>query len=206
MDKHLERLRNGGSFDEFVIRTKSQWRAIAMRLMQRWKCPSDVEVEDVIQEMLMGVHVVLPDYDPSRGKTLAQYAVWNAINRAKKWMHRQRGALRRDDKSISRHPIAMSRLSPSALSESSPFEDWLSVEGDQEQGAEKSRHVTMIERLFEGDVRVRETVRIIVQVDGDLSAAAMDILSRRHELGLRISSFSEAVALAQKVAAALIAV
>lgn len=206
MEKHLELLRNGGSFEAFAIATRSQWRRIAVRLMQRWKCPCDVEVDDVIQELLMGVFVVLPDYDETRGKSLAQYAVWNAINRAKKWMHRQRGALRRDDRSKSRHPIAMSTIINRSVEDTSPpFEEWLTIDGDQEIDAEKARHIAMIDRIFAGDARVRETVRIIVYVEGDLTAAATDILARRNELGLRIASYSEAYALARKVVDALIA-
>jgi len=205
MEEALIRLRNGGSFAEFVRRTRSQWRSMAMGLMRRWKCPADVELEDVVQEMLLAVFAVLPDYDPTRGKTLKQYVQWNANNRAKKWMHRQRGALRRDDRAKSRHPIAMSRLSSHALTDCPPFEEWLIVDGDQEEDSEKARHIAMIDRLFAGDVRVRETVRIVVKVDGDLTSAAMDILDRRTELGLRIASYSEAFALARKVVDALIA-
>lgn len=203
MEKHLERLRNGGSFDEFVRATRAHWRRMAISLMRKWKCPCDVEVEDLVQEMLMAVFVFIPKYDPTRGTTLSQYVTWNANNRAKKWIHCQRGALRRDDKARSRHPIAMSRLA--APGENPVFDDWLTAEGNQEVDSEKARHVAMIDRIFEGDARVRETVRIIIRVDGDLVAAAREILIRRRELGLRVMSYLEAYRLARKVVEALIA-
>ncbi|MDE2106022.1 MAG: hypothetical protein KGL39_52855 [Patescibacteria group bacterium] len=105
MKDALVALVGGGSFDEFYRKTLPQFTLLANHLLRRWSCPAGVEVDDVVQEMFLAVHKVLPKYDPSRGVALERYVIWNSCALAVKWIHTQRNAFRRDDKSPGRYPV-----------------------------------------------------------------------------------------------------
>lgn len=64
---------------------------MAGALLQRWAPSAAVGVEDVVQELMVGILWALKRYDPARGE-LARYVVYNAHDKAKKWLHKQRGA------------------------------------------------------------------------------------------------------------------
>jgi hypothetical protein len=66
------------------------WEATARQLMRRWRAPEGVEVADVVQELLFGMHLALGSFDPERGTSMRRYVVWNACDVAKKWLHVQR--------------------------------------------------------------------------------------------------------------------
>lgn len=92
MKRELEQLRSGAwSFAQFRAATRREWELMAASLMRRWECPPAVDLEDVVQELLLNAWRFLPKFEPDRGKTLHQYIVFNAMDKAKKWMHKQRG-------------------------------------------------------------------------------------------------------------------
>ena len=99
------------AFGEFVRRTGDDWGRMARELYRRWQLPAAVQPEDVLAELLAAVWRVLPGWDPNQ-RPLAEYVCWNAYALARKWLHRQRDAYRRDGKNHSRHPIAESSLVP----------------------------------------------------------------------------------------------
>ena len=98
------------SFDVFVSRTRQQWERLGRYLLRRWAAPGGVDLDDVVQELLLGVHVALPKFNPARGVDIRRYAVYNATDKAKKWLHRQRNAYRRDDKADGRYPASFTAL------------------------------------------------------------------------------------------------
>lgn len=79
-------------FDAFVRNTKDTWRNLAQYLMRRWRTPTDVDVEDVVQELYVGAFRAAGRFDPARGTGFAEYLTWNACDKAKKRMHKWRGA------------------------------------------------------------------------------------------------------------------
>lgn len=78
---------------------------LARSVHRRWRIPSAVSVEDVEQEIRLGVVIALRKFDPSRGVPLDRYVGWCAIQHAKRWVHVQRGARRRSGSSPSEYPL-----------------------------------------------------------------------------------------------------
>lgn len=111
MKVELEALRDGRvSFDAFFAQTVPEWRRLAKYLLARWPVPDAVDVEDVVQELAVAAWQFVGRYDPERGTPLQRYVVYNAVDKAKKWMHQQRAAYRRDDRSPSRHALNATSL------------------------------------------------------------------------------------------------
>lgn len=79
---------------EFFKLIQLDLEKIAKRLMQRWRTPSSVDLEDVVQELRVGCCRHLRKYDRNYpgAATIGQFVLFNACSDAKKWMHRQRGA------------------------------------------------------------------------------------------------------------------
>ena len=93
LERALLQVRGGVmSFDTFAVQTKNRWERLARMLMRRWSPPSAVSEDDLVQELLLGAWLVLPKYNPKRGTSLERFVVWQATNRAKYWLHVQRGA------------------------------------------------------------------------------------------------------------------
>lgn len=109
MDELLLALRCGRiSFDLFERRTRPVWTALAENLLRRWRGPVAVSVDDMRQELMLGAWIFVAHWDPKRlgpdGQPVAigRFVTFNACDKAKKWLHQQRNAYRRDDKSPSR--------------------------------------------------------------------------------------------------------
>jgi hypothetical protein len=47
----------------------------------------------------LGAWIFLAHWDPKRGATIERFVIFNSMDKAKKWLHQQRGAYRRDDRS-----------------------------------------------------------------------------------------------------------
>jgi hypothetical protein len=111
MDPCLLALRSGRmSFQTFELRTRNVWVATAEHILRRWKGPVAVSVEDVKQELLIYVWTFVGHWDPSLGISIGRYVMFNAYDKAKKWLHQQRNAYRRDDKSSARFDLPVSSL------------------------------------------------------------------------------------------------
>jgi DNA-directed RNA polymerase specialized sigma24 family protein len=91
----VRRLRDGEStYEEFVHATQDRWQALARWLMRKWKVPVWVEAEDIVQELLLGAWHGLWEYEDTRGhRTLVGHVEYVAVDKAKKKMHKLRGAL-----------------------------------------------------------------------------------------------------------------
>lgn len=92
------------SFDAFVLQTRGYWENLARRLIYKWNAPPSVSVDDLIQEMFIKCWDLLATYDPNKSP-LEKYIVYNAMNHAKRYLHKQRGAKHYRDKSPSRYPL-----------------------------------------------------------------------------------------------------
>jgi RNA polymerase sigma factor (sigma-70 family) len=91
MQSALNKLREGQlSFASFAIETRADWERLAAKLLTRWKAPSAVDSEDLVQELLLEAWVSVGKYDPERGP-LKAFVVWRAMNAAKRWLNVQRG-------------------------------------------------------------------------------------------------------------------
>lgn len=96
-EQAADQLRQGQiSFDRFARMTADYWKAQAVKQLARWAHPTDVAPEDLVQVMLMEAWIRSTTFDPAKGGTApaayGRYLVWNAIDKAKKYLHRVRGA------------------------------------------------------------------------------------------------------------------
>jgi hypothetical protein len=113
MKDGLARLRDGAiNFSEFAEQTRADFDRMAADVARGWKVPPGVDEEDVRQEFLLSLieRDLVNKFDPRRGPSLERFVVWQSYTFAKRFVHRQRGAARRDGKAPSRHPLAFSSL------------------------------------------------------------------------------------------------
>lgn len=95
--KHLKALHEGKmSFSAFARLTRRDWERLADALMQRWWPGPEVDREDVIQELLLAASVAIKKFEPGRSD-LHGYIVFNAMDKAKKWLVRCRGLGNREE-------------------------------------------------------------------------------------------------------------
>lgn len=105
-----EALRKGEiRFDAFAVRSRNYWVAHATKILHRWKVPSDVGVDDLVQVMLLEAWMRSDTWEPGRAAFRA-YLVWNAINQAKCYVHKCRGAKGGRGTSESRFPMSFTSL------------------------------------------------------------------------------------------------
>lgn len=111
VQRELECLRSGElDFSGFARATRLEWYRLAAYLMRRWQAPAAVDLDDLVQELLTAAWTFAPKWKANRGIDIQRYVTWNATDKAKKWLHRQREAHKREDKARSRHPLCMSGL------------------------------------------------------------------------------------------------
>ena len=163
----LARYREGHTtFEELVQATSTHWTALAHYVCNRWRGPFWVAVEDVRQDLLYGAWRAIFNWDEGRGSSLAGYVVWNAVDKAKKRMHKARGAElhRTADSNPSRHEL---------LATIEGVEPWaeIGVPAEQEAIVERRQHV---ERVSERCHTVREALVVRALADtGSVRDAAM---------------------------------
>jgi len=108
---------------------------IAKYLLRRWDVPEAVEVEDVVQELASAAWWAMQRWDPTLA-TLHEYVMFNMTDKAKKELHKQRNAYRRDGSAPGRYEIPESRLrrraSDDGIEHRCSIIDRLSVEPDDE--------------------------------------------------------------------------
>lgn len=95
-DQYLHALRDGRiTFDRFLSATTMRWWALSATLYRKWgKDASGVDVADLYQELTLAAWTFVSQWDATRGTTLEQFVVYNAMDKAKKWLHVQRAAKR----------------------------------------------------------------------------------------------------------------
>ncbi len=93
LDGALHLLRKGAMpFAEFQSCTHEVWWRLAAHLYRKWKPPTGVDVADVYQELLLAAWQFVGTWDSTREVSLERYVVWNASDKAKKALHKLRGA------------------------------------------------------------------------------------------------------------------
>jgi RNA polymerase sigma factor (sigma-70 family) len=177
MARALTALRNDEiTFQKFCTETADDWRKLSRYMLRRWEAPDGVEEIDVQQEMLIAAWDFLKKWNPDRGPTLDAYVVWNACDKAKKWLHKQRASLRRDGDAPSRHPVSLARLGLEEWQEdrllSTPPDAELHAEQEAAERALLERVSLAMEQL---DAKDRYVVCAILQAGGDLTEAAKDL-------------------------------
>ncbi len=80
--------------DAMIRETHARWRYIATCVFsesrRKWRLPSWVTVDDVLQAILMFADDYVFIFEEGRGVTLDRYVSWNAVKRAQKEIHRWR--------------------------------------------------------------------------------------------------------------------
>lgn len=93
LDRALNDLQAGTiTYTEFFRVTRNDWANMARYLHQRWPLPSWHTLEDIEQDLHVGVWTKLAKFDATRNVTLARFIVFNAVDYAKKQAHKSRGA------------------------------------------------------------------------------------------------------------------
>ncbi len=137
------------TFGEFERRTREAWMRLASGLLRHWKAGCDVSVEDLYQELLVAAWRFVPKFDPARGVSLRDFVVYNACDKAKKWLHKRRNAYRRDDKAAGRFELVFSGMSLQSQDRHEEIEDVLlnriPIDPGQEHGLEKRAALASID-------------------------------------------------------------
>lgn len=113
MSPELMGVRTGAvPFTQFARATRQRWQMMARWLYRRWPLPGSVEREDIEQELMFWAWHFVGKWDPNRGVAIDRYVVWNAMDKAKKWLHVQRGAIHRRDNDKSCFFNSISDMAP----------------------------------------------------------------------------------------------
>ena len=102
------------SFRSFYLRTKTDWRRMAVALHRHWHVPPTVTADDVEQELLLGAWVAVGEWRADLGPSLQTHVVWRSHNRATKWLHKQRGANQHTRKGASSFAYCISAITADA--------------------------------------------------------------------------------------------
>lgn len=123
-EKELVTLRDGGSFAKFTKATDKVWVAQARMLMRKWGVglPKETTIDDLKQELLIAAWRFVAKWDPKYGVSISRYVVWNAVDKAKKALHKLRGASRAGGVSLDRAKSVIPVM-PSQVSEGITRED-----------------------------------------------------------------------------------
>ncbi len=190
MDEVLLALRCGRlSFTTFERRTRGVWTALAEMLLRRWRGPVAVSVDDVRQELLLNAWIFCAHWQPDRGTAISRFVVYNATDKAKKWLHQQRNAYRRDDKLGGRFEVPFSALN---LTEHAAEHllDPLAVDPVQGQSLEQ-RQMLALATLRAPAEHVPAMVALTRTGDLELAAAALK-QSTPACVALRLTSMDDA--------------
>lgn len=88
------------TFNEFATKTHGDFTALATSVANRWgKLPLTLQLDDLRQEMLLSVHISLPDHNPARGG-IRKFIVFCACSAARKELYRHVQSKRRDGHSV----------------------------------------------------------------------------------------------------------
>lgn len=168
------------SIGEFCRQTRQVLERVAARLMQRWKAPPSVDLDDVVQEMLIGCIWAFKRFDPNHPKcgSVEGFVMYNACDKAKKWLHRQRGAIRHGnaDANPSRYAILFHDVADKRSRGEDVGEiEWVAeaLQADAEQHDELERREVWRSRLKTAPtVRLRWGIMALESARGERSTAA----------------------------------
>ncbi len=92
-ERHLSLAYDGRiTFDAFARATHKEHERMAVYLVRRWAPPGWYAQADLVQELLVATWIVMWSWAPRLGPSLARYVVYNAMSRAKRALHKARGA------------------------------------------------------------------------------------------------------------------
>ena len=193
LDRELHKLRDGKvDWSEFARETAPAWDALAGNLRKRWgrDCAGAVGQEDVVQELLLGAWDSLTQWDPKRGPTLKKYVVWCACNKAKRTLHKARGAILHGspDRNPSRAAIAENRLRKSNQNShtADPFE---SLMGRMAPVAPEQEQVLVVDAIVQSARNSFERSALeTLMTTGDADKAAESLGQRQGSRRLRIKN------------------
>jgi hypothetical protein len=180
-------------FTRFAAETREDWDKLAGKwftVFSRKGIPCGITEDDVRQEMLLAAWRAVQSYDPDHpgAKALEVHVVWNACNRATKWLNRQRKA--RDRRSPSRHPVTMGMLGidrDGELSDAEVVDLFASQPAEQEQRADHARLLLAVVGVADTQLG-RDATRFWVEAGGDLVEAGVDLFlddAMRADHGIR---------------------
>lgn len=185
-------------FPEFSRETSQVWRRFARYLCRRWRPPLGVDEEDLVQELLVAGWQAVRKWDPARGTSIDRYVRYNAIDKAKKWLHQQRNSYRRDGSAPSRVPTVFSALERPDEEPGSAQDRLAWVAPAQEAAFDVIDLRRELVRAFEPlgrrlPFRDREALAAVAASGGCIDAAADSIIADRALcLALRVGSEDEA--------------
>lgn len=199
-EQALFELRDGGSYADFERATAEVWRRFARYLCRRWKPPLGVNEVDVEQELKIAGWQAIERWDPSRGVRIDRFVRFQAIDKAKKWLHKQRDSYRRDGSAPSRAPTVFSAFERADDDPGSAQDKmaWVPPE-DVEESIRLRDMRRELSQAFEPlknrlPFRERECLALVAASGGSVDAAADSIIADPALcLALRIGSGDEAV-------------
>lgn len=189
-------------FREFADATGGDWNRMAADVARSWRAPPGVDEEDVRQEFLLAIYErrLLDVWDGRQ--SLEQFVTWQSYTHAKRWLHRQRNALRRSGKAPGRYPISFSSLQ-SEVDDGHSSREERGLEGivdaEQLERVEAAELAAGVRLLLGGD-RERHVFDVLIEAGGCAAVAAIRIWDRP-ELAVRceVGSEEEAVELVARV-------
>jgi DNA-directed RNA polymerase specialized sigma24 family protein len=178
IDDYFTALRTGTiDAQTFFQGTDSLWLRLSRYLLRRFKSPVWVTEDELAQDLRMGAWKAVWDYEEtmSNGRSLARYAEWHAVDKAKKRLHKYRGA----------------KLSGNADANPSRFETPLSALGDDETTMEwleglavtaatqledcaRSELLRRIDKVFNND-GARYVARLLLDNGGNVEETAIGV-------------------------------
>jgi DNA-directed RNA polymerase specialized sigma24 family protein len=159
--------------DQFFRDTYQTWMRIARYLHRRWPLPAWVTDEELVQELMIGAFESIWRYSEHRaqGTTVARYVEWNAIDAAKKKLHKMRGANLHGnrDSNPSRFEISVS-----AFGDVTPewIDGLLVQEAEQHMRLEQARAEARALAACETECE-RYTVRALAETEDLVEAATL---------------------------------
>jgi len=143
--------------------TSREWEKLAKHLFRKWKLPAGVEPVDIEQQLLLEAYIAIGKFKAG-GMPLDEYVVWCACAMTKRWMHKQRQALRRDGSAPSRHEVSFTELGT---------EPDIETEGRQDIAVEALE--LLAQALWKLNVLSRQLLFAVVSYDGSVDSAAEEV-------------------------------
>ena len=182
-DYHAGRI----DFAKFEQLTRHMWARFARIQLRRWRAPAYVTEQDLIQEMLVAVFAFTLKWDASHAVPVRRYVTWNAIDKARKWLHKQRRAGHEGGRGSSRFDLPVSSLMAEGVDERGDLLDRIAppVEPSQESAAVYAQ----ARRQYAGLSAVIHELERTGSVE---AAAAKAVGHERSRNGLGVESVDEA--------------
>lgn len=202
LDQGLASLHAGEiDFTVFVQLTRPHWRRLSADLHRRWDVPSFVSPEDVEQDMLFAAWQFLERWDPTKAD-LKSYIVFNASDKAKKRIHKVRGAVLsgQSDRNPSRYEVPETSLAREGEDDSVAAHRWAVENAAPPEQEEIVERRCAAERAKRVCVTVREFLAIeaLKEVESVNAAASLLWEDREARRACKLTSLEAAHAVVHK--------